>query len=242
MVLLKKRRDFHYIQAIVVLLLYFPVTFAQDLPATPMVRVGPGYEFNEGIYMNTGMVKYNRPIPPARIVSDAERYDHHFYENLLDAEEIILYDVHGVPGRLKVKDIWGYAYNGSLYIQVGQHFHRLNLEGSISRFMASATTYEKRPLSSIDSSRYTPGYYRPYSDRYVYANPTVEKKIYLLDFENNTMYEESPESLEKLLLRDYELYSEYEALSRRQRKEKQTEYIQRFNERHPLYFPARTTD
>jgi len=242
MVQVKNRMDLRHIQAIVILLLYFPVIVAQDLPSAPMVRVGPAYEFNDGIYLNTSMVKNNRPIPPARIVSDAEKFNDRFYENLLDSEEIIIYDAHGVPGRLKVKEIWGYAFNGLLYIQVGQHFHRINLEGSISRFMASATTYDKKPLSSINSSPYTPSYYHPYSNRYVYANPTIERKVYLLDFENNTMYEESPETIEKLLVQDPELFTEYNALKRRERKERQSEFIQRYNQRHPLYFPDKTTE
>jgi hypothetical protein len=237
-----KRWVFKYVQVILVLLLCLPLVIAQDLPATKMVRVSPDFQFNNGIYLNTAMVKFNRPIPPARIVSDAEIYNDKFYNGLLDLDYVVLYDSRGMPGRLNVKEIWGYAFNGSLYIQVGGHFHKLNLEGSISRFIASATTYVKKPISSIDSSHYTPNYYNPYSRRYMYANPTIERKVYLLDFENNTMYEETPEALEKLLLRDYELYTEYSALKRRQRKERQLEFIQRFNARHPLYFPVNSSD
>jgi hypothetical protein len=237
-----KRRFFRYIQVIPVMLLCLPMVIAQDLPATKMVRVGPSYQFKDGIYLNTEMVKTNRPIPPARIVSDADMYNDKFYNELLDHEYVVLYDNRGMPGRLNAKEIWGYAFNGSLYIQVGGHFHKINLEGSISRFIASATTYVKKPLSSFDSTHYTPNYYNPYSKRYVYANPTIERKVYLLDFENNTMYEETPDALEKLFLRDYELYTEYSALKRRERKERQLEFIQRYNARHPLYFPVNNSN
>lgn len=226
---MEKTRICQHVMAILMLLLFAPVLVAQDLPVNRMVRYGPEYEFRDEIYTSIEMVKANRPIPPSRIVTDLDRFDNKFYEQLLSDENIVLYDDLGVRALLKSKNVWGYAFNGVLYIQIGNRFHRLILEGSISRFMASATTYEKTYSSPGDP------YYR---GRPMYYNTTSERKVYLLDFESNVMSVYYPEVLGELLMRDAELYKEYNALARRQRKKRQLEFIQRYNERHPLYFPA----
>ena len=224
---------------ILVLFLFVPLLAAQDPPDTPLVRYSPGYEFKDGIYMNPDMVRANRPIPPARIVSERDDFDNQFYNELLKAEYIVLSNDQGVREYIRPDQMWGYAYKGVLYIQLSGSFQRLMLEGNLSRFKASATTYEKRNPNPKDSSLYMPSYHYRYRSRMRprYDNPTRYRADYLLDLETNTLNNYTPDDLQKILIRDTDLFLEYSALKRSQRKKRQLEFIQRYNDRHPLYLP-----
>ena len=224
---------------ILLLLLFVALLAAQSPPDTTLVRYTPAYEFRDGIYMNPDMVRANRPIPPARIVNEKDVFDNQFYNKLLKAEFIVVYNDQGVREYIRPEQVWGYAYKGELYLQIANSFQRLILEGNLSRFMASATTYKERYPNPVDSSYYGPAYYHRYHMRSRYSNPTRNRSVYLLDLETNTLNNYTPDDLEKILTRDPELLMEYSALKRSQRKKRQLEFIQRYNDRHPLYLRVR---
>jgi hypothetical protein len=238
MIYLVKSGKLHLFKSVLILVLFSPVLIAQHPNDSGWVRFGPDYEFREGFYGNIDMVKANRPIPPARIVSELSHFDHGFYKKVLSTEEMSLYDDQGVRISLKTKDIWGYAYQGEIYVQVGERFHRLILEGNISRFLASSTTWEKS-YGSPDGSKsgYTStGHY--FRRAPIYTNITREGEVYLLDMEENLMKGYYPEALMHLLERDSVLYHDYVNLGKSQRKKQMRQFIVRYNQRHPLYLPA----
>ena len=224
---------------ILLLLLFVALLAAQSPPDTTLVRYRPGYEFRDGIYMNPDLVRANRPIPPARIVSEKDNFDNQFYNELLKAEYIVLSNDQGVREYIRPEQVWGYAFKGELYIQIANSFQRLILEGNLSRFKASETTYEKRNPNPKDSNPFVPAYHYRSRMRPRYANPTRYRAVYLLDLETNTLNNYTPDDLEKILMRDPELLMEYSVLKRSQRKKRQLEFIQRYNDRHPLYLPER---
>lgn len=214
---------------------------AQEAEDIPMVRYSPDYVFKDGLFLNIDDVKKNDPIPLARIVSDSYSYDEDFFRELIIKKEIILYDDAGVRASVITSDIWGYALHGRLYIMVGGRFQRIHLYGSISHFIASETTNEKKYFAEEDTSTpYTTtedlyrGFYR---ERYYYRTLTAEGEICLFDFESNTLAKYEPAALGKLLERDSLLFSEYETLKRREKKNRMAEFIRRYNDNHPLYFP-----
>lgn len=239
MICLVKAGKFQLISSVLIFLFYCPVLIAQHPPDSGWVRYDPGYKFRDGVYSNIRMVRTNHPIPPARIVTALDRFDSDFYELLLAAEEIVLFDDKGVQFSLKTNELWGYAYMGVLYMQVGGSFQRLLLEGNISRFLASSTTWEEMHGRPPDPHGYKPAtatypnYRRP-----VYRMVTREGKVYLLDFERNEIKAYHQEALAELLKRDSELYHEYSGLKIGQRNKQMREFINRYNQRHPLFFPA----
>jgi len=220
---------------ILVLILLGALLAAQNPPDSTLVRYSPGYEFRDGIYMNPDMVRANRPIPPARLVSERDDFDNQFYNELLKAKYIVLSNDQGVREYIRPDQMWGYACKGILYIQIANSFQRLMLEGNLSRFKASATTYEKRNPNPQDTRLYMPSYHYRLRMRPSYANPTRHRAVYLLDLEANTLNNYTPDDLEKILIRDPELLLEYSALKRNQRKKRQLEFIKRYNDRNPLY-------
>ena len=212
---------------------------AQEHVPEGMVTYEPGYQFKEGIYANFDMVKRNSPIPPARIVTDEDMFDREFYEKVTSEKEIVIYDENGVKKVMKTADIWGYGRNGYLYINVGSAFHRISYLGSISHFVASITTY--------NPNYYDPYYYNPYYS-YSYYNQrynmprsnyaSTDLRQYLLDFETGEIMEYNTESVEVLLMKDPELSDEYGSLRNRKKKQMKFVFIRRYNEKHPIYFPA----
>lgn len=227
--------------ALVTLLWLSSWAVAQTGVPEDMVRYAPGYEFPDGIYFDFEMVKKGEPIPSARVVTDVDLFDREFYEKITSTGEIVIYDENGVKKVINTDKIWGYGRNGVLYINVGSAFHRISLVGSISHFVASVTTYN-------------PNYYDPYSYNPYYSNSynrgrynnspqssysNTDLRQYLLDFESGEVMEYNSESVEVMLMKDPELADEYLALRGRKRKQMKFVFIRRYNEKHPLYFPAR---
>lgn len=216
----------------------FPLLNAQE-GDPPVVKHSPGFEFNDGIFANFEMVRANDPIPQARIVSDVDVFDRAFYDKITAQKEIVIYDDHGVRKEMQTHEIWGYARNGVLYINIGSGFHRISFVGSISHFVATVTTY---------NSNYYDPYYNPYySNSYYYNRNNMpqsnytnsELRQYLLDFETGEVMDYDSESVEVLLMKDPELADEYLSLKSRKRKQMKFVFIRRYNEKHPLYFPTR---
>ncbi len=208
-------------------------------PERPMVAYSPDFEFRDGLFANFESVLENDPIPSARIVTDEDMFDRAFYEKVTNLKEIVIYDENGVKKVLNTEDIWGYSRNGILYINVGTAFHRISFMGSISHFVATVTTY--------NPNNYDPYYYNPYYsnsyyyNRYSMPQPSVgstDLRQYLLDFETGDVMEYDTESVEVLLMKDPELADEFQALRNRKQKQMKFVFIRRFNEKHPLYFPA----
>lgn len=221
-----------------ILLIWCPLMMAQEGEERAMVKYSPDFEFAEGLFANFVSVKENNPIPPARIVTDEDMFDRAFYENITALKEIVIYDENGVKQVMKTKAIWGYSRNGILYINVGSAFHRISFMGSICHFVATVTTYNP---NYYDPYYYNPYNYNPYYNRYSMPQSnvgTTDLRQYLFDFETGDVMEYDTESVEVLLMKDPELADEYHALRNRKKKQMKFVFIRRFNEKHPLYFPA----
>lgn len=228
------------LSSLVFLLLISPWIVAQEGQDLEMVKYSADFEFNDGIFANFDMVRANNPIPSARIVTDVDMFDRAFFDKVTGEKEITIYDDNGVKKVLKTSNIWGYARNGILHINVGSAFHRISFVGSISHFVASVTTYNP---NYYDPYNYNPYNYNPYySNRYTMPQSnytSTDLRQYLLDFETGEVMEYDTESVEVLLMKDPELADEFLALSKRKKKQMKFVFIRKYNEKHALYFPAR---
>jgi hypothetical protein len=226
---------------LLIFLMPFQVLMAQETEDVKMVRYSPDFKFKNGLYLDIDDVRNNDPISLARIVTDLGSYNKDFINEMYNSAKIILYDDYSIQQFIYTKDIWGYAESGRLFIMVGGQFMRIIIQGSISLFTASATTHEKKTFQPRDTSMYsstTEDLYRSHNRKYYYANVTAESKEYLFDFESNSLSAYTIEVLEKLLVRDPVLFTEYAALRKKDKKKKMGEFIRRYNQNHPLYFPA----
>jgi hypothetical protein len=217
-----------------------------------MVKFTPDFRFKDGIYLNFNQVKLNSPIPKAKLLTSTDYNDKEFFKKLLESDKIYYYDGMGIRQEVAASDIWGYARNGVIYIQVQNNFNRITFVGSICHFVADITTVDNRYYSPYgyggyydpyNYSSYGYGsYYSPYGSYYSpYARNNMarnEVKQYLIDFEDGKIVEFDQKNTELLLIKDQELYEEYVKLPRKDRKTLMFVYIRKFNEKNPLYIPV----
>lgn len=199
-----------------------------------MVKYYPDYKFNEGLFLSFDQVKTNSPLPKSRILTTVDYNDRDFFTKILTDETIYYYDDFGMKKELKTEDIWGYSQNGVLYIGLGGDFHRITIIGGICHFIASITSYDR------------PGY-DPYFDRYSYYDyyyrrpntvTKTEVRQFLIDFQTGEVVDYNTQNLEVILMKDPELYDEYNGLNHHKKKQLKFLYIRKYNERNPIYLPA----
>jgi len=184
-------------------------------------------KFRDGVYTNIDMVIKNCPIPSTWIETDMEVDDRDFYKKITRADEIVFFDDNGVRTFLITKSIWGYSHNGDLFINVGGAFHRIDLVGRISHFIALKTTYE--PVSFLEGHRA------------VWFNPplvvTLKHKEYLVDILDNKVWDFDLDGLGRVLKEDPQLWDEYMTLNKREKENLRYVFLNRYNKKYPLDIP-----
>jgi hypothetical protein len=213
------------------------------------IRYSSDFKFKDGIYLNFDQVKANNPIPKAKLLTSADYNDRDFFNKVFEAGKIYFYDDIGVRQAIDKNNIWGYARNGVLYVLIQDNFNRITFVGSICHFVADVTTYDSRynnysPYGYYDPyySPYGYGGYSPYGSYYSPYRQSVQRnelKQYIFDFETGKVLEFTPNNVELLLMKDPSLYDEYVQFSNKKKKELMFVYIRKFNEKNPLYLPAK---
>jgi len=201
-----------------------------------LVKYTPDFKFIEGIYLNIEQFKNNTPIPKSFVVSQKGNSDLDFFSSILEEEEISFFDSNGMKESYKTKNIWGYCNQGVVFIQYNDEFNRIPVVGSISHFVSNYTSTQYRrndPYNTYGNPYYTDPLMRNQSIT------TKELKQYLLDFETGNIMDYSYDNLMIILMRDVELYEEFNNLKRRQKKKMVFFYLRKYNERNPLYIPVK---
>ena len=204
-----------------------------QVDSASLIKYTPDYDFKNGIFFSFDQVKKNNPLPKTRIITSVGYDNPHFFDNVLNKNKITYYDNLGNQKEVTIKNIWGYAKNGVLYIKINSGYSRITMIGSISHFVANYTNYN----SSSTYPYYYDGYYHdPYRmPPSSYSNTEIRQ--YLLDFNTGQIYEYTPKNLEILLMNDPEIYEEFNALSRKKKKQQKFMFLRKFNEKNPLYVP-----
>jgi hypothetical protein len=221
--------------------------FAQDAERE-MVEFTPDFRFNDGVFMTFEQVKENKPISKAKILTSADYNARDFFKQVFANDNLYFYDALGIRQEVSTEDIWGYARNGILYVQIQGGFNRITYVGNICHFVADITTYDRRyygsPYNYYDPyySPYSYNYYSPYySPYYMPYRPTTvsrnELVQYMIEFETGKLIEYDLKNVELLLMKDTELYYEFMKLSRKKKKQMMFLFLRKYNEKHPLYLP-----
>jgi len=221
--------------------------FAQDTERE-MVEFTPDFRFRDGIFMTFEQVRENKPLSKAKILTSADYNDRDFFKQVFANDNIFFYDALGIRQEVSTEDIWGYARNGILYVQIQGGFNRITYVGNICHFVADITTYDRRyygsPYNYYDPyySPYSYNYYSPYySPYYMPYRPTTvsrnELVQYMIEFETGKLIEYDLKNVELLLMKDPELYDEFMKLSKKKKKQQMFLYLRKYNEKHPLYLP-----
>lgn len=202
------------------------------------VKYSPDFRFRDGLFLNFGQVKANNPISPTRIVSHNEPGDFNFFKNLVEEKTISYFDEFGSQQTVKSDNIWGFSQDGKLYINHNNEFNRIPIVGQVCHFIADVTVidhYSDPYYYDRYDYYYNPYYTRPYSR----TSRSKEMRQYLLVFETGEIMPYDRESILVILMKDPELYEEYNGLRKRKQKDLMFFFLRRFNEKHPLFLPLR---
>ena len=204
--------------------------WGQDsLKTEKMIKYTIDFKFKDGIYLNVEQFKNNSPIPKSRIITRLDYSQVDFFEELLSQDVIFMYNSLGLKVDLDVKKIWGFSKNGLPYIQKNRTFNRIPIFGMIAYFIANETINHR----THESYNRIGSHYSPYESTYT----TTEMRQYIFDFEMGIVMDYELKSLETILMRDPELYDEFNALKKRKKRKALFLYLRKYNERHPVYFP-----
>jgi hypothetical protein len=219
--------------------------WSQEKPG--MVKYSPDFKFKDGLYLSFDQIKANNPIPKAKLLTSADYNDREFFNKIFASDHIYFYDEMGMRQEIKKSDVWGFARNGVLYIQIQENFNRITFVGNICHFVADITTYDSRynysPYGYYDPfySPYSFNSYYPYGSYYSpYRSSSAarnELKQYIIDFETGKVLEFNVDNVELLIMKDPVIYDEYVQLSHKKKKALMFVYIRKFNEKNPLYLP-----
>ncbi|OFX20161.1 MAG: hypothetical protein A2033_17290 [Bacteroidetes bacterium GWA2_31_9] len=194
-----------------------------------LIKYSTDYRFKDGIFLTFEYVKSNSPIPKTNIQFITESDDIDYYTKLFNQKKITYTD-NGKTVEISSENVWGFSKNGTLYIQWNNELFRIPYIGSISHFIANVTLYRDRFQDPFMYDPYFSSFPQPsYSSK--------ETRQFLLDFSSGQIIEYNVQNVSAILMRDTELFDEYNLLKKRKKRQLMFLYIRRFNERNPLYFP-----
>lgn len=194
-----------------------------------LIKYSTEFRFKEGIFITFDQVKLNSPIPKTRIQFSAESEDVDYYTKLFNQKKITYIENDKVI-EIPSSKVWGFSKNGTLYIQSNDELFRIPYVGTISHFIANVTLYRDRFQDPFMYDPYMTAFPQP-----TYASK--ETRQFLLDFSSGQIIEYNFQNVSAILMRDPELYDEYNLLKKRKKRQLMFLYIRKFNERNPLYFP-----
>ncbi len=217
---------------IVFIFVNFLPAFSQS-DSVGKIKYSPDYKFKEGIYLTVSQLKMNNPVPKTRIVSSVDYSSVDFFPKLVENEKISYFDNYGMRKEVKTTEIWGFCRNGSIYVNWNDDFNRIGVLGSVCHFISNKTETQYLNYDPYGSSNY-------YNNNYGLRTPTqqtTEMRQYVFDFETEKIYDYTVNVLESILMRDTQLYDEYNNLRNKKKNQLMFLYLRKFNERNPLYLP-----
>lgn len=210
---------------ILLLCFYISVLNAQQATDTVMFKYSRDFPFNDGIYLSFSEFKNNRPsFSNFNIIND-DQYGR-------AGSTMLAYPCHdsaGMPKLCAVKECFGYCSQGVVYLWqgYGDYYYRLFIIGALSHYLAFQQ-YNSYPVLVSD---------QPVG----FTGTTAEYTEYLLDFETGESFPFTYKSFSNFLkTHDEELYNALEK-SRGKRKLIHN-FLLKYNEKHPVYFPVILSD
>lgn len=193
------------------------------------IKYSTEFRFNEGIFISFEQVKTNSPVSKSKIQFKTESEDVDYYTKLFNLKNISYLEKEKII-EIPTDKVWGFSKNGTLYIQQNDELFRIPYVGSISHFIANVVLYRDRFQDPFMYDPYMTAFPQP-----TYASK--ETRQFLLDFSTGQIIEYNIQNVSAILMRDTELFDEYNVLKKRKKRQLMFLYIRKYNERNPLYFP-----
>ncbi len=197
----------------------------QVRPQSDSVEVNELSFFNEGLYLSAKDLRQNLNIDKQNIKSDLNKEQIEFYSKVTSQQSLTIINSNSTY-TLGVNQIWGYVQNKTLFVNYNGKFFRVPVFGSICYF-----------AGVIEVTGYYNGVYDPmFGPGGARAVKTQEVREFIMNYYDGRIIPFNMDDLEKLLSRDADLFKEYNALNKRNRKKQASRYIRKYNELHPIYY------
>lgn len=193
------------------------------LSQNTLVEYSFGFEFRDGLYQSFDEFKFNSPsIKNYQIVTQNDAYLDAFRDKV-SVKRIDYFNPNGQRSSLKRNEVWGCCVDGIPYILINGSFQKILKIGALT-YLVTLLDPEYRSASPSGGTGYVKG---------------VTSARCLLDFESGEILAYNYKDFLGVLARDTVLYQEYNSISgKKKRKYQMLNYIDKYNQRNPIYFPA----
>lgn len=175
------------------------------------------FVLKDGIYFSFEDVKQNQPNLEKKNLFKS------YYDTVFTiyqwAHTANLYyiDDSGAKVSLSRDSIWGFSEGGTQYFMRGGYFHKISLFGSISVFTEFYSTI-RDPMAVVITDK---------------KGISTDR---IIDMEEQLVINYDVDNVAFVLSRDAELFSQFNALtSKKQKKKRLYSFIEKYNERNPLF-------
>jgi hypothetical protein len=205
-------------------LLFFLFGFVEfQAQRDTLARYGPGFRFQNGIYMDHQSFKDNCPD---YLLTDLRDEEGKSMEEVDLSSRLYAYDaVSDSLIRVERDSIWGFSDRGQIYLQNMGYFDRLVVIGSICHIIHREEVIDYNAVYGVGVGQVP-----------IRREIQVE---YLVDMDTGLKQTFSPEFMLDIISDDPIVFRDYESLSARQRKQSKYLYLHRYNRENPIYFPLR---
>jgi len=206
----------HFFKYIIILILIPGFSFSQ-YDTIGKVKYTKDFIFNDGVYKTFSEFKADSPSIKTFFVKNPSPYADPNYTIL----EYVCPDTVKSSANCELKDVWGYAYRGDVYIAHSYYayYFKLMVVGSLCHFVGLAGF----------------GSYVPANDVMIGFGADNSFQQYMLDFETGEIVMFNYKNFSVFLKsHDIELYNEL--MKQKKKKKIIFKYLLKYNERHPVWF------
>lgn len=195
----------------------FVFLLSVNLKAQDSLIYDEDYVFKDGVFRTFNEFKENSP---SFVKENIKANFHSFAQNY---EKFLVRNIQlkdSINNVYQLDSLWGYSYNGIVYIYYKNQLNRIRVFGSIAHFLV---TKEVRNYSSTNYPNYI---------------SNNKDSQYFLDFSTGNIYKYNLENFSLILKRDTMLYNEFSLNSDRKKAKLMFIYLRKYNERNPIYFKS----
>jgi hypothetical protein len=201
----------------IIVLFLTPCISLSQTDSIGKVKYTSDFVFNDGVYKSFSEFKADSPSIKQFTIKNPSPYADPNYTIL----EYTCPDSVKTPGGCNLKDVWGYAYHGDVYIAHSYYayYFKLMVVGSLCHFVGLAGF----------------GTYVPANDVMMGFGADNNYQQYMLNFETGEVFTFNYKNFSLFLkVHDSELYQEL--MKQKKKKKIIFKYLLKYNERHPIWF------
>lgn len=211
---------------------FIMLTISLKAIAQDSIRYDYNFEFYDGLYLSFDDFRNDNPIDFARIISLRKVEDPMFLDDLLSSTTFSYRDRFGELRELTTNRIWGFARQGKPFMVLNAQSY-MGIVSSRQYQNGSKNNYGRFvqlgqiSLIQVNMQVSSPAQDYRQTGQFLFSMETGKAVHYTLAH------------FEELLKVDQELHAEFMKInSTRKKKQMFFSYLQRFNEKHPTYFPV----